>query len=76
MRAVVKAFLLLLALAVVIGGIGLWYFLSSGVSAREQPGRIEEFVAAISDLCTGAERPPLARQVPLRATDSPRATGS
>jgi len=45
MRAVVKAFLLLLGLAIVIGGIGLWYFLSSGVSAREQPGRIEEFVA-------------------------------
>ena len=45
MRAVVKAFLLLLGLTIVIGGIGLWYFLSSGVSAREQPGRIEEFVA-------------------------------
>jgi hypothetical protein len=45
MRAVVKAFLLPLAQAFVIGGIGLWYFLSSGVSAREQPGRIEEFVA-------------------------------
>jgi mono/diheme cytochrome c family protein len=45
MRAVVKAFLLLLGLAIVIGGIGLWYFLSSGVSAKERPGRIEEFVA-------------------------------
>jgi mono/diheme cytochrome c family protein len=45
MRAVVKAFVLLLGLAIVIGGIGLWYFLSSGVSAKEQPGRIEEFVA-------------------------------
>lgn len=45
MRPVLKAFLLLFGLAVVIGGIGLWYFVSSGVSAKEQPGRIEEFVA-------------------------------
>jgi mono/diheme cytochrome c family protein len=45
MRPVLKAFLLLLGLAVLIGGIGLWYFVSSGVSAKEQPGRIEEFVA-------------------------------
>lgn len=45
MRPVFKAFLLLLALAVVLGGAGLWYFLSSGVSAKEQPGRVEEFVA-------------------------------
>jgi mono/diheme cytochrome c family protein len=45
MRPVLKAFLLLLGLAVVIGGAGLWYFLNSGVSAKEHPGRIEEFVA-------------------------------
>jgi mono/diheme cytochrome c family protein len=45
MRPVLKAFLLLVGLAIVIGGIGLWYFVSSGVSAKEQPGRIEEFVA-------------------------------
>jgi mono/diheme cytochrome c family protein len=45
MRPVLKAFLLFLALGIIIGGIGLWYFLSSGVSAKEQPGRIEEFVA-------------------------------
>lgn len=45
MRPVLKAFLLLLGLAVVIGGVGLWYFVSSGVSAKEQPGRIEEFMA-------------------------------
>jgi mono/diheme cytochrome c family protein len=45
MRAVVKAFLLLSGLAIVVGGLGLWYFLSSGVSAKQQPGRIEEFVA-------------------------------
>ncbi|MGH7185377.1 MAG: c-type cytochrome, partial [Pseudomonadota bacterium] len=40
-----KAFLLLLALAAVMGGIGLWYFVSSGVSAKEQPGAVEEFLA-------------------------------
>jgi mono/diheme cytochrome c family protein len=45
MRPVLKAFLLFVGLAVVIGGTGLWYFLNSGVSAKEQPGRIEEFVA-------------------------------
>jgi mono/diheme cytochrome c family protein len=45
MKAVLKAFLLLLALAVVVGGIGVWYFVSSGVSAKEQPGRVEEFLA-------------------------------
>jgi mono/diheme cytochrome c family protein len=45
MRPVLKAFLLLLGLAAVMGAIGLWYFVNSGVSAREQPGRIEEFLA-------------------------------
>jgi mono/diheme cytochrome c family protein len=45
MRPVLKAFLLLIALCVAIGGIGLAYFLNSGVSAKEQPGAIEEFVA-------------------------------
>jgi mono/diheme cytochrome c family protein len=45
MRPVLKAFLLLLGLAVVIGAAGLWYFVNRGVSAKEQPGRIEEFLA-------------------------------
>lgn len=45
MRSVLKAFLLLLLLAAIVGGAGLWYFVTSGVSAREQPGRLEEFVA-------------------------------
>ena len=45
MKPVLKAFLLLLGLAVVVGAIGLWYFLNSGVSAKEEPGRIEEFAA-------------------------------
>jgi mono/diheme cytochrome c family protein len=45
MRPVLKAFLLLLGLAVVVGAIGLWYFVNSGVSAKEQPGRVEEFMA-------------------------------
>jgi mono/diheme cytochrome c family protein len=45
MKPVLKAFLLLLGLATAIGGIGLAYFLNSGVSAKEQPGAIEEFVA-------------------------------
>jgi mono/diheme cytochrome c family protein len=45
MRPVLKAFVLLLGLAVVVGAIGLWVFVSRGVSAKEQPGRIEEFAA-------------------------------
>lgn len=45
MRSVLKAFLLLLALAIVVGAIGVWYFVNSGVSAKEQPGRVEEFIA-------------------------------
>jgi mono/diheme cytochrome c family protein len=45
MRSVLKAFLLLIGLAVVVGAIGVWYLVNSGVSAREQPGRVEEFFA-------------------------------
>jgi mono/diheme cytochrome c family protein len=45
MRPVLKAFVLFLGLAALISAIGLWFFLNSGVSAKEQPGRIEEFMA-------------------------------
>jgi mono/diheme cytochrome c family protein len=45
MRSVLRAFLLMLVLAIVVGAIGLWYFVNTGVSAREQPGRVEEFIA-------------------------------
>jgi mono/diheme cytochrome c family protein len=45
MRPVLKAFLLFVGLAFVVGTAGLWYFVNSGVSAKEQPGRIEEFLA-------------------------------
>ena len=45
MRPVLKAFLLLLTLGVAAGLVGLWYFVNSGVSAKEKPGRIEEFAA-------------------------------
>lgn len=45
MKPVLKAFLLLFALAVAIGAMGVWYFVSSGVSAKEQPGAVEEFLA-------------------------------
>ena len=46
MRAVLKAFLLFVALGAVVGTIGLWYLVSGGVSAREQPGAVEELVAS------------------------------
>ena len=45
MKPVLRAFLLLLALAVASGAMGVWYFVSSGVSAKEQPGAVEEFLA-------------------------------
>jgi mono/diheme cytochrome c family protein len=45
MAPLLKAFLLLVALTVVVGALGIWYFVISGVSAREQPGRVEEFLA-------------------------------
>jgi mono/diheme cytochrome c family protein len=45
MRAVLKAFLLLLGLVSLVGAIGVWYFVNSGVSAKEQPGRVETFLA-------------------------------
>jgi mono/diheme cytochrome c family protein len=45
MRPVLKAFLALLGLAIVAGGVVLWLFVSRGVSAKEQPGRVEEFLA-------------------------------
>ena len=45
MKPVLKAFGVLVALAALLGAIGLWYFMHSGVSAKEQPGHVEEFVA-------------------------------
>ena len=45
MRAVLKVFLLVLGLAIIVGAGGLWYFVNRGVSAKEQPGRVEEFIA-------------------------------
>ena len=45
MRRGLKAFLVLLGLAVVVCGIGSCTFINTGVSAKEQPGRIEEFLA-------------------------------
>ena len=45
MRAVLKAFVLLVVLVVVIAGIGLWIVVSRGVSAKEEPGTAEQFVA-------------------------------
>ena len=45
MRPVLKAFLLLLGLAVMVGVIGLWFFVNAGLSAKDRPGRVEEFLA-------------------------------
>ena len=45
MRPVLKAFLLFLGFALVVVGAGLLYVVNRGVSAKEQPGRLEEFIA-------------------------------
>jgi mono/diheme cytochrome c family protein len=45
MKPVLKAFLLLSGLVLIAAAAGVWYFVTSGVSAKEQPGRLEEFLA-------------------------------
>jgi mono/diheme cytochrome c family protein len=45
MRAVLKAFLLLVGVAIVIAAGVAMYVIRTGVSAREQPGAVETFVA-------------------------------
>jgi mono/diheme cytochrome c family protein len=45
MRAVLKAFLLMLALTILVGAIAVRHVVTSGVSAKEQPGAVEEFLA-------------------------------
>ena len=45
MKPVLKAFALLVLLLVIVGAIGVWYAVSAGLSAREDPGRLEEFAA-------------------------------
>lgn len=46
MRPVLKAFALLVLLAVAVAAFGLWHFMRSGVGARGEPGRAETFVAS------------------------------
>ncbi len=45
MRPILKAALLLLAVAVVVGAAGFVYLMSTGLSAREQPGVLETALA-------------------------------
>src|SRR5688500_10066022 len=45
MKPVLKAFALLLLLLAVAGVVLVAYIMSAGVSAREQPGSLEEFAA-------------------------------
>ena len=68
MRPVLKAFLLLLGLAVALGASGLWYVISSGVSAKEQPGRLEEFLARrVRDMAIARRAKSLANPVEYSA---------
>ena len=64
MRSVLKAFLLLLGLAIVVVTIGVWYLVNSGVSAKEQPGRLEEFIARrVRNMAIARRAKPLANPV-------------
>ena len=45
MRSLLKAFALLVLLLVIIGALGLWYIMSTGLSAREEPGAFEAVAA-------------------------------
>jgi hypothetical protein len=45
MKPVLKAFALLVPVAAVAGAVRLGYIQTTGVSAREQPGYLEELVA-------------------------------
>lgn len=45
MKPVLKAFVLLVLMLVVLAAAGIWYVVNAGVGAREQPGRIEAFLA-------------------------------
>jgi mono/diheme cytochrome c family protein len=45
MRSLLKAFALLALLVVFAGAIGIWYLVSTGLSAREEPGSLEAAAA-------------------------------
>jgi mono/diheme cytochrome c family protein len=45
MKPVLKAFAVLVLLLVLMGAIGVWYVMTTGLSAREEPGSVEEFAA-------------------------------
>ena len=68
MRSVLKAFLLLFGLTVVVGAIGLWLFVNRGVSAKDQPGRVEEFLARrVRDMAIARHAKTLINPVPYSA---------
>ncbi|MGH2400960.1 MAG: c-type cytochrome [bacterium] len=45
MKPLLKAFGVLVLLLVLMGAIGVWYVMTTGLSAREEPGSVEEFAA-------------------------------
>ena len=56
MRPVLKAFLLFVALALLLGAAGGLYMINTGFSARPQPGRLETFAAlTIRNLAIGRQ---------------------
>jgi mono/diheme cytochrome c family protein len=64
MMPVLKAFLLLFVLVLIAAAAGVWYFVSSGVSAKEEPGRVEEFLARrVRNLAIGSRAASLTNPV-------------
>jgi mono/diheme cytochrome c family protein len=45
MKAVLKAFVLLLFLLAILGAVGIWYIMTTGLSAGEEPGTLETIAA-------------------------------
>jgi mono/diheme cytochrome c family protein len=45
MKPVLKAFVLLIVLVAALGAVAVWYVAANGLSARDEPSRVEEFVA-------------------------------
>ena len=54
----------MLGLGIIVGAAGLWYFVNTGVSAKEEPGRVEELLARrVRDMAIARQARALANPV-------------
>jgi len=74
MRSLLKAFALLVLLLVIIGAVGMWYIMSTGLSARGEPGAFEA-VAARRARTMAIARHARSLQNPVRYSDEVVASG-